>query len=75
MTCSVRPSTFHCMARKPRGEFAGALYHVIARGYRRAPLFHDDADYTAYLDQLQRCRDGVTAACVCPHEQSCAPLV
>ena len=35
------------MARNPRVEFAGALYHVIARGNRRAPIFHDDADYTA----------------------------
>lgn len=50
------------MARKPRVEFAGALYHVIARGNRRATIFHDDTDYTAYLDRLERYRhrDGVT---------------
>ncbi len=50
------------MARKPRVEFAGAFYHVIARGNRRAVIFHDDADYTAYLDRLERYRrrDGVT---------------
>lgn len=50
------------MARKPRIEFAGALYHVIARGNRRAPLFHDTADYRTYLDRLERyrARDGVT---------------
>lgn len=50
------------MARKPRVEFAGAFYHVIARGNRRATIFHDDADYTAYLARLERYRrrDGVT---------------
>jgi len=49
------------MARKPRIEFAGAFYHVIARGNRRATLFHDDADFLAYLDHLERYRhrDGV----------------
>ena len=41
------------MARKPRVEFAGACYHVIARGNRRATLFHDKADYAAYLDRLR----------------------
>lgn len=50
------------MARKPRVEFAGAFYHVIARGNRRATLYHDEADYTAYLDRLERyrARDGAT---------------
>lgn len=50
------------MARKPRLEFSGAFYHVIARGNRRATIFHDDADSSAYLDRLERYRhrDGVT---------------
>ena len=50
------------MARKPRIEFSGAFSHVIARGNRRALIFHDDADYRAYLDRLERYRhrDGVT---------------
>ena len=50
------------MARKPRIEFAGAFSHVIARGNRRATIFHDNDDYTAYLDRLERYRhrDGVT---------------
>jgi putative transposase len=49
------------MARKPRIDFPGAFFHVIARGNRRAPLFHDADDYTAYLDRLERYRqrDGV----------------
>ena len=32
------------MARKPWVEFAGACYHVIARGNHRATLFHNEAD-------------------------------
>ncbi|MGE0646261.1 MAG: transposase [Nitrospira sp.] len=50
------------MARKPRLHFPGAFYHVIARGNRRATIFHDDADYHAYLDRLERYRqrDGLT---------------
>ncbi|PJA78297.1 MAG: hypothetical protein CO149_04790 [Nitrospirae bacterium CG_4_9_14_3_um_filter_51_5] len=44
------------MARKPRVEFPGALYHVIARGNRRTTLFHDEADYDAYLERLERYR-------------------
>ncbi len=36
----VEPDYAVCMARKPRVEFAGACYHVIARGNRRATLFH-----------------------------------
>jgi putative transposase len=49
------------MARKPRIDFPGAFFHVIARGNRRAAIFHDADDYTAYLDRLERYRqrDGV----------------
>jgi len=35
------------MARKSRIDFAGAFHHVIARGNRRATIFHYDADNTA----------------------------
>jgi putative transposase len=44
------------MARKPRVDFPGALYHVIVRGNRRTTLFHDAADYHAYLERLERYR-------------------
>ena len=40
------------MARKPRLNVPGACYHEIARGNRRATIFHDDADYRAYLERL-----------------------
>ncbi len=45
------------MARKPRVEFAGAFYHVIARGNRRAVLFYEDTDYAAYLQRFERYRE------------------
>jgi REP element-mobilizing transposase RayT len=50
------------MARKPRIDFPGAFYHVIVRGNQRATIFHDPADYTAYLERLERYRrrDSVT---------------
>ena len=50
------------MARKPRLDFPGAFFHVIVRGNQRATIFHDEADYTAYLARLERYhrRDGVT---------------
>ncbi len=40
------------MARPPRIEYPGALYHVLARGNQRREIFHDDADRTKYLDKL-----------------------
>jgi putative transposase len=40
------------MARPLRIEFAGALYHVTARGDRRACIYVDDYDRTLWLDIL-----------------------
>jgi putative transposase len=37
------------MARKPRIEFEGALYHVITRGNQRQPIFRGKEDYERYL--------------------------
>lgn len=44
----------HRMARKPRIEFEGALYHVVARGNRKEDIFHSKNDYERYLDLLSR---------------------
>ncbi len=33
---------FGSMARKIRLEYEGAIYHVMNRGDRREPIFHDD---------------------------------
>ena len=32
------------MARRPRLQFAGGFYHVMARGNRKSTIFHDDHD-------------------------------
>ena len=42
------------MARAPRIEVLGALYHVIARGNQRRTVFRDTVDYRCYLDLLVR---------------------
>jgi putative transposase len=40
------------MARKPRIEFEGALYHVITRGNQRQRVFKDMGDHWRYLKIL-----------------------
>ena len=45
------------MARKPRIEFEGVLYHVIARGNRRRDIFRDQSDRVAYLERIEHYRD------------------
>jgi REP element-mobilizing transposase RayT len=42
------------MSRPLRLEFAGALYHVTARGNAREDIFRDDEDRTAFLELLGR---------------------
>lgn len=40
------------MARKPRIEYAGAVYHVMSRGDRQNHIFRDDQDRKVFLDTL-----------------------
>lgn len=40
------------MARKPRVQFPGALYHVIGRGNQQQDIFHNEADYSRYISYL-----------------------
>jgi REP element-mobilizing transposase RayT len=42
------------MSRSLRLEFAGALYHVSARGNAREDMFRDDGDRATFLDLLGR---------------------
>jgi REP element-mobilizing transposase RayT len=42
------------MARKPRINLSGGLYHILARGNQRRLVFRDPRDYGAYLDRLGR---------------------
>lgn len=41
-----------CMARKPRIEYEGALYHVIIRGNQRQRIFKDNDDFQKYIALL-----------------------
>jgi REP element-mobilizing transposase RayT len=41
------------MARRPRIEFEGALYHVITRGNQRQQIFKATEDYERYLKILE----------------------
>jgi len=45
------------MPRQARIEFEDALYHVIARGLDRRPLFRDDEDHAVYLRKLSEVPD------------------
>ena len=40
------------MARKPRVEVEGGLYHITARGNNRRRIFDDDEDYRKLLKLL-----------------------
>ena len=42
------------MARKPRVYYAGAIYHVIARGNNRENIFLDCCDKEKYLELVAR---------------------
>jgi putative transposase len=42
------------MPRKPRNLAAESLYHVVSRGNRKLEIFHDLADYSAFLGYLLR---------------------
>jgi len=36
------------MARPPRADEAGGLYHALNRGNARATIFHKEEDYAAF---------------------------
>jgi REP element-mobilizing transposase RayT len=40
------------MPRKPRVEYAGAIYHVMSRGNRGDAIFLDDKDHETFIDTL-----------------------
>jgi putative transposase len=54
--CSAeeRCGSLRAMPRPPRFEFPGAFYHVIARGNRRQPIFHQSGDYLRFLNSLEQ---------------------
>ena len=54
--------------RKPRVEYAGAVYHVMCRGNRQESVFRDSHDNEVFLDTLGescvRCGWRVHAFCL-----------
>ena len=44
------------MSRPLRVELTGGIYHVVARGNERRPIFRDDQDREEYLGRLADCR-------------------
>jgi hypothetical protein len=42
------------MARKPRIEFAGAVYHIISRGDRGEAIYEGDEDRERFLGGGQK---------------------
>lgn len=42
------------MSRKPRIEFTGAFYHVLARGNNKQDIFRNKQDYRVYIDRLNK---------------------
>jgi len=42
------------MARPLRLEYPGAVYHVMARGHERSPIYRDDEDRQRFLGDLAR---------------------
>jgi hypothetical protein len=48
------------MSRPLRIEFAGALYHVTARGDRQEDIFDDDDDRRDFYRYWSRCVSGST---------------
>jgi putative transposase len=47
------------VARKPRGHFPGAFYHVIRRGNHGEVIFHDDLDRKRYLSLLEEVQEQI----------------
>ncbi len=55
------------MARAPRIEFEGAVYHVTARGNERRAIYRSDEDRKLFLETLEqmRVRFGIILHCFC----------
>ena len=63
------------IARSVRVEFPGALYHVMARGNRREPIFLDKEDAKQFVKALGEvcAMTGWRVPCVGAAEQSLSP--
>ena len=45
------------MPRLTRKKSNSGIYHVIVRGINRQDIFHEEEDYTKYLEGLKRAQD------------------
>ncbi len=50
VACRILPA----MARQPRFEYPGAVYHVMARGDGGKPIFVGKDDHESFLYWLER---------------------
>jgi REP-associated tyrosine transposase len=44
------------MPRTPRGQLSGHAFHVLSRGNGRARVFHEDGDYQAFIQLLEKAK-------------------
>jgi putative transposase len=59
------------MARQPRLQIPGGIYHVTGRGNRREPIFLDEVDYERFVailgDVVERRRWRIYSYCLLPN--------
>jgi putative transposase len=59
------------MPRPPRHIFAGECYHVLNRANRKAEVFHEPADYLAFIQLVQKAQQRIEislfAYCLMPN--------
>lgn len=55
------------MARRPRIQFPGAIYHVMSRGNRKAAIFDDDDDRRGFIETVSEAtrRYGIRCYALC----------
>ena len=52
------------MPGEPRAEHEPGLYHVYARGIRKAPIYLDDADRWRYMKLLRKSVERMSWMCL-----------
>ena len=63
------------MARKPRIEYAGAVYHVMNRGDRGGKVFKDDLDYELFIKFQGRYKAVVVESLHMDHPQNLSAYI
>jgi len=65
------PTSFVVMPRPRRYTFAGECYHVLNRANRKAEVFHDSADYQAFIRLIEKAQQRIVmpliAYCLMPN--------